>query len=67
MCTHNLCFEQKKKEKNITIFHLEIIIFTAEKNGSIFSRRVFIMQQKKLGAYLMIFDDNSKIIFVITS
>ena len=31
-CTHNLCFEQKKK--NIKIFYLKIIIFTAFENHS---------------------------------
>ena len=39
-CTHNLCFEQKK-EKNITILHMKMIIFTAVKNRSILHGRVF--------------------------
>ena len=32
-----------KKKKNITIFHLKIIIFSAVKNQSIYHRRVCIM------------------------
>ena len=43
MCTHNHCFEQKYGKKNITCFHLKIIIFTALKNLSILHRRVFLM------------------------
>ena len=39
----NQCFEQKR-EKNITIFHLKIIAFTAEENCSILHWRVFVMQ-----------------------
>ena len=41
-CTHNLCFEQKRK--NITIFHLKIIVFAAVKNCSIQHRRVIVMK-----------------------
>ena len=37
--TQDLCFEQNKK--NITIFHLKIMTFTAVKNCSILHRRVF--------------------------
>ena len=44
-CTHNLCFEQKKK-KNITNFHQKIIIFTAVKYCSLLynlkKRAIFI-------------------------
>ena len=41
MCTHDLCFEQNKK--NITVFHLKIVIFTAVKNRCILHGRVFVM------------------------
>ena len=40
-CTHDLCFEQNRK--NITLFHLKIIIFTAVKYYSILYGRVFVM------------------------
>ena len=43
-CTHNLCFEQKKR-KNITNFHLKIMSFTAVKISSILYRRVFVMSE----------------------
>ena len=42
-CTHNLSFEQKRR-KNITIFHLKIIVLIAVKNCNILHRRVFVMQ-----------------------
>ena len=41
-CTHNLCFEQKRKK--ITIFHMKIIVFSAVKNCSILHRRVIVMK-----------------------
>ena len=41
MCTHNQSFEQQKK--NITNFHLKIIIFTAMKNCNVLHRHVFVM------------------------
>ena len=41
MCTHNQCFEQKKK--NITLFYLKITIFTAVKYRSILHGRVIVM------------------------
>ena len=40
-CIHNLCFEQNKK--NITIFHLKIIIFSAMKYRSILNGHVCVM------------------------
>ena len=45
MCTQDLCFEQKL-EKNITIFHLKIIILTAVKYCStgILHGRVCVMK-----------------------
>ena len=42
----HLCFE-KKLEKNITIFHLKIIVFTAVKYYSIIHRRVFVMDSDR--------------------
>ena len=39
--THNLCFEQNKK--NIKIFQLKIAIFTAVKICSILHRHVYVM------------------------
>ena len=41
MCTHDLCFEQNKK--NITIFHLKVTILTALNNHSILHRHVCVM------------------------
>ena len=41
-CTHNPCFEQKKK-KIVNKFQLKIIIFTAMKNRCILHGRVFVM------------------------
>ena len=41
MCTHNLCFEQKKK--NILIFYMKINIFTAVKYCCILHGRVCVM------------------------
>ena len=38
-CTHDLCF--KKNKKCITIFHLEMIIFTSAKYCSILHRCIF--------------------------
>ena len=45
MCTHNLCFEQNKK--NIKIFQLKIAIFTAVKNCTILHGRVCVMNFQK--------------------
>ena len=42
MCTYNLCVEQKIR-KNITIFHLNIVIFTAVKYYSILHGHVIVM------------------------
>ena len=41
MCTHDLCFEQNKK--NIKFFHLKIIIFSSVKYHSILYGRDFVM------------------------
>ena len=38
-CTYNQCFEQNKK--NITIFHLKIIIFIAVKYCSLFNTCIY--------------------------
>ena len=40
MCTHNLCFKNKKNNKN---FHLKIIIITVVKYYSILYGRVIVM------------------------
>ena len=42
MCPHNQCFEQKIR-KNITIFHLKIIIFIAVKYCSILHGHVCVL------------------------
>ena len=41
-CIHDLSFEQKL-EKNITIFHLKMIVFSTVKNCSILHGRVIVM------------------------
>ena len=47
MCTPGLCFGQGRK--NITIFHLKIIFFTAVKNCSILHGCVIIMIHRRAG------------------
>ena len=42
-CTHNLCFEQKKKKKNIKIFLMKLSFFTIEKNLGIMHGQVFVL------------------------
>ena len=42
-CTHDLCLSKNKK--NIAIFHLKIIIFTAVKNCCILHGHVFVMDR----------------------
>ena len=47
-CTHNLCYEQNEKRKNITIFHLNITIFTVTvvKYYNLMHGRVKLMWRK---------------------
>ena len=50
-CTHNQCFEQKI-EKNITIFNLKIIFFTAVKYCCILHGPVCVIKKLLSGCIL---------------